>query len=1135
MPAPLASGVDETGMAHSVRMVRRGAEAGWPVVPAADRLDPSQIEAVRARGPVVRVFGAPGTGKTTVAVHTVAHRIQAGLATAPECLVVTSSRVTAAKAREAVTGLFGGTTTEPLAASMQAFGFSILARRAARAGAGVEAPRLLAGAEQDVILADLLAGHRDDPTTAPKWPAEVADALSTRGFRGELRDLLMRAVEYGVSPDELRDLAGQLDEPAWSAAADVLREYDEVTALSRPGAFDPSWVLGAAAGVLLDDEEEFAALARSLKVLVVDDAQELTAAAAALLGVVAEAGVEIVLIGDPDAATQTFRGADPRLFGSGWEGFDMPEPYVLSTRWRQSGDIAALTAAVSRAIGVVGSARHRDALPAPRDAEEESPSAGIGGVEDAFGAVSVQTLVAGDVTAESAHIAALLRRAHLLEGRPWSDMAVIVRGANRTASLRRVLAAAGVPVDVAGAKVPLRDEAAVRPLLTLFETTLAHAAALSRPEATVEPEDRDQFEHIDAVDVDDLLASPLLGSDTVAARRARRELARVERAAGGSRRGPELTAAAVLGAHAEASDPLVDSVEGSAASSSPELNAVRSLRRVLRAGVAAARLVTRRDRVVWAPGVTCESVLWALWQATGVQEPWRARALSGGPASARADRDLDAVLALFDAARAYVDRLPHRGPDGFLEHVLSQEVAADSLTMRGQRGDQVALTTPQGAAGREWGLVVVAGLQEGVWPDSRLRGSMLGSERLVDAVTGRGTSVRAQLVDVLHDEARLFVSAVGRARHRLVCTAVSSDDEQPSPYLALVQALSPGSVGEGPDDEAHGEESGVDPVPRAMSMTGLVGELRRRLATTRDPEQRRRHVERLAALAAAGVPGADPASWWSLRRPSSDAQVRPDDAPVRVSPSRVETFAQCPLRWFLSTSGGESGHPHTASAVGTLVHDIAAQFEGDLPAMLVALEERWPELELTGGWTERRQWEQAVAMIERLVRYTEWAGGQGWRVAAKEIDMRATIGRADIRGRVDRLESDPEGRLRIIDLKTGGSKPSKGEIAEHPQLGVYQAAVEAGGLAGASFASQSGDPVSGGAALVQIGRAGGVKFDMQAQRALRDDENPSWAADLVIQTANGMARSEFAARQGTWCRTCASRRSCPAKPEGGAL
>ena len=114
---------------------------------------------------------------------------------------------------------------------------------------------------------------------------------------------------------------------------------------------------------------------------------------------------------------------------------------------------------------------------------------------------------------------------------------------------------------------------------------------------------------------------------------------------------------------------------------------------------------------------------------------WRAVALAGGPAGARADRDLDAVVALFDAAAGFVDRLPQSAPAAFLDHIRGQDLPGDTLRRaRRPATTRCALLTPQGAAGREWAFVVVAGVQEGVWPDLRLRGSLLGSERLVDVV-----------------------------------------------------------------------------------------------------------------------------------------------------------------------------------------------------------------------------------------------------------------------------------------------------------------------------------------------------------------------------------------------------------------
>ncbi|MBO3131692.1 UvrD-helicase domain-containing protein, partial [Dermatophilus congolensis] len=498
---------------------------GWPRLIETHQLDPSQTTATTARGPLIHIYGAPGTGKTTVAVHSVLHRIRNNHRTPTECMLLTSSRVTATHARREVTRLLGTTTQRPLAASMQAFGFSILTRLARLNN--TPPPRLLDGAEQDVILGELLTGHTTGHAPAPNWPHDITEALTTRGFRAELRDLIMRAVEYGISPEELANLGNQHNEPAWTAAADVLREYDNVTALSRPGAYDPSWILGAAAGALLDNPTNINLLSGGIRTLIIDDAQELTAAAATLLNTLHHNGIELVLIGDPDTATQTFRGADPHLFTSGWDGLTPTTCHTLNTRHRPIHAIAAVTTHITQNIGVTGTATHRHATPPP-------------GPEPTTNTPPIDIIIANNTSAEEAHITALLRREHLLNGREWSDMAVIVRGSTRTAALRRAFSAAGIPTDIAGARLPLREETPVRTLLAIYEVAIhaawaaAHNPTPENPTTTPQPTPQ-HLTTADLLALDETLTSHLLQSDTVTARRARRALTHHERTNGGTR------------------------------------------------------------------------------------------------------------------------------------------------------------------------------------------------------------------------------------------------------------------------------------------------------------------------------------------------------------------------------------------------------------------------------------------------------------------------------------------------------------------------------------------------------------------------------------------------------------------------
>jgi superfamily I DNA/RNA helicase/RecB family exonuclease len=1032
-------------------------------------LDEAQAAVVAHRGPVLRVLGAPGTGKTTTAVEVVVARVNRDGVAPDQCLVLTASRSAAAELRERITARLAGTTTEPLARTHQALGFGILRQAAALRGDAT--PRLLSGPEQDVILRELLAGHACHEGKAPEWPPHMQAALATRGFRTELRDLLMRAVERGLDPDGLAALGRTHDRPDWVAAAQVLAEYDAVTALSRPGAYDPASILGAAAD-LLESETEMAQRfsghggpSGGLRLVVVDDAQELTPAAARLLRVLRAPHIDLVLLGDPDVAVQTFRGADPAILGADHAGLGIGRTIRLARSYRQPQSLRDVSLRVTRRIGALAGATHR----------------GLTNVREG-GRAEVRLL--RGTSQEASLVAAELRSAHLLDGVPWSEMAVIVRGQGRTGTLRRVLMAAGVPVAVPPTEVPVRDEIAVRPLLALLEVALNVATGQPDP--------------IDAQTAVDAVLSPIGGADAVGLRRLRRALRCSELDSGGARSSDELLVNSLVAPEA-------------LAMLGPEAAPARRVASAITAGVDAAR-------PAW--GVTAESVLWALWQATGLAESWRRMALGGGLSGARADRNLDAVLALFDAAAKYVDRLPQMGPRGFLEHVRGQDVAGDTLVARAPSQDTVSLLTPAGAAGRQWRFVVVAGVQEGVWPDLRLRGSLLGSERLVDVVTGRGQSLRAAQAAVRNDETRLFLVAVSRASERLLVTAVRSDDEQPSVYLDLVDP---------PEESDDADElRPFSEVPRPMTLTGLVAELRRELVLGATEADRHTAASQLARLAVAKVPGADPSMWWPLRTLSDDRPLRAAGTSVSVSPSRIESYASCSLRWLLSSCGGD-GPSVGAANIGTLVHDIAAELgDADEATLVAEVDRRWGRLGLPPGWLSRRQRLEAHTMVARLARYFDESAVAGWKPVGVELDLRVELGRAVLRGRVDRLERHDSGGLRVVDLKTGSSKPGRGDLLRHAQLGAYQVAIEHG-----AFAEHGS--VSAGAALLHLGKAAGVKTTLQEQVPLSQDEDPEWADALVTDTAEGMAGSEFAATIGAMCTFCAVRSSCPAQPEGRVI
>ncbi|MGH3623224.1 MAG: PD-(D/E)XK nuclease family protein, partial [Sciscionella sp.] len=645
----------------------------------------------------------------------------------------------------------------------------------------------------------------------------------------------------------------------------------------------------------------------------------------------------------------------------------------------------------------------------------------------------VQVRLFASSAVEAGWVADELRRAHLQGGVPWSDMAVLVRSATLSLPvLRRALLAAGVPLDIPADELPLARQPAVRPFRALLRCAVLAA---------------DGHDPLDADTAEMLLCSPLGGADALAMRRLRRGLRRLEVAAGGSRPSGDLLVEALRTA---------DVLAGLSDTESAPVCRVSAL------------LATAESEVRAGAGI--EQVLWRLWQDSGLQRRWSEMSAHGGRAGMTADRDLDAMVALFAAAGRYADRLPGSGVGGFADYLAAQRIVGDSLAPVAPVGDAVSLLTAHAAAGREWQVVAVPGVQEGIWPDLRLRGSLLGVERLVDALTevdtGSGVSAIAPL---LAEERRLLYVAASRAKHTLLVSAVRGEDEQPSRFLDELAEPAEGG-GEG------GAERPVFTPRRGLVLAELVGELRRVACDGRaDHDRRRRAATQLAKLAAAGVSGANPDEWYGLAQPSTDAALRADNEPITVSPSTLELLLRCPLRWLIERHGGAE-IAETPAVAGRLVHALAqaAAAGADAAELAEALRQAWQTVDAGAPWFSRIEAQRLSDMLERFRRWLAASRAELTQVGVERelsVELPAEEGgpRIRVRGRVDRLEVDVDGQPVVVDLKTGRTPVSKNDAAVHPQLALYQLAVAFG-----AFGELAAKP--GGARLLYLakpGRGGG--------------------------------------------------------------
>ncbi len=1029
---------------------------------AAPVLEPDQHRVlVHDRG-VLRVLAGPGTGKTTTLVESVVDRVARGVRV-ENILLLTFSRLAAGQLRDQVTARLQRTISEPVARTFHSYAFGLVRRAAVLAGD--PPPRLLSGSEQDVTLRELLAGRLADQVD--DWPAELSAAVHTKAFVDELRDLLMRAIERDVSPHQLIDLGRQHRRPDWVVAARVLQEYLDVTALKAPGAFDAAELIQRANAELRHNPELLAAERQRRRRIFVDEYQDTDPAQIELLKLISAGADELVLIGDPDQAIYSFRGAEQSAmadidlhFGSltgrvrrnpepaGQLELPLPVETVSLSLCRRSGPV--LVAASRRiAVRLSGPAQHR-ALVAAGDLSPDS----------------VEVAVFGSASQEAAHIASALRRARVEDQVPWSQMAVLVRSAGPAAdSLRRVLVAAGVPVGQA-VRGPLADESVVAQLLELLRCVADPAAV--RPEAA-----------------ESLLLGAIGRADPLQILRMRRHLRRAPA-------GPLSLADLITEAGALALVPA--SVR----------QPVERLRSVIEAGVRAA-----------VPGCSAEDVLWAVWQASGLSSRLNQRSLAGGPDSARADRALDAVLAVFTEAAKMSDRSPGGGVNQLRDWVSQLQITDTGAGRRTAVTDEVAILTAHASKGMEWQVVCVAGVQDGVWPNLRQRGSLLGSDLLVDLLAHRARVSSGLLAERLTEERRLFYVAVTRASRALLVTAVDSEDAQPSRFVEELDPL-PESV----------ESRPVSTASRKFVLPGLVAELR---GVVVDPgaseDELAAAAEQLARLAEAGVPGAHPRDWWGWAPLSTDGPIRARErGPVPIRPSKFQAYTDCELRALLTELGATDATDEVAASLGTLVHWVAEQAEPDatLAELTELLEQGWSRLDFGAPWHAVTERARAQRMLAALASWLADSRG-GLRLVAREEPFTVQVGDAVLSGKVDRLERDRDDRLVVIDLKTGKSKPTQSDVAVHPQLAVYQLAVAEGGFTG-------GEPAEpGGARLVQVGTA---VPGAQVQPPLADFADPGWVAAELARIAAVLRGNTVTARPGKACSRCLVRGCCPAQDDG---
>ena len=835
--------------------------------------------------------------------------------------------------------------------------------------------KLLSGPEQDVIIGELLANHAAGIAPGPTWPDVLRDALPTRGFRHEIRDFFDRMAEYDLTADDVHRLANEHNQPAWHALAQLHTEYRAVRALRAKNAYDPAVLINDACRLLLRAPEFLAEERRRYDLILIDDVQELSPSIYRLLRLIAAEepptdaahltethpdlfaeGPQVVMTYSDEAVVQGFRGARPDLVTTLQASFPSMRTRTLTTSYRLPALMMPLVADIRRRLP-------RYTRFVPLTAEQEGAKDGVKtGAPATFGRINTtpadEALTWGATDEPLLHLGAdgkILDPAHyrtapagvykyalassqdeanliaqmLLEERiygnhPYRESAIIVRNGADVARIRRVLSSNGIPSRTSAALVPVRDEPAVRPFLDALsllvyarkrgEKALNPAVHMPAGEGT-EARERPGYEALSAAEAEELmrrslndviaeesranplggaqsaitlLTSRLGGASSMDVRRLRQQLRSIELQSGGHRPSDDLLLGALL--HPE---------------TLPEEGVGRAVHRI-------AAVLSAGRKALARPESTSTEVLWALWEASGLEKVWVTQTRNAGPDADAAHRNLDAMIGLFEAADRFDEQMRGAGAEQFLDFIDAQDLPMDTLAARGVRQDAVEILTPALAAGQSWRTVYVCGLQEGTWPNTTVRGSLLSTGDLTDLCDAR-LRQRAQQAeqqageseqpvpparirsypervrDTRHDELRMFAVAATRASTRLVLTAVRNDDQAPGEFFDFV--LPTDAVGDSTDVP-------ITRVRRPATLRSLVAELRRTLVEESMNAMRAEDAQQegsqqdgapmhnapeeealtpegsayrldaasrtLARLANAQAPGAAPDDWWGL-------------------------------------------------------------------------------------------------------------------------------------------------------------------------------------------------------------------------------------------------------------------------------
>ena len=1108
-------------------------------LPPLDSFQSNVVDAVLADGgergqSAAVILGNPGSGRTTVAISLLRAAYERGRSVR----LLVPDRLRADLLQGAVEQ-FVTDRVRPVRTSVSV-AYDLVAKH--EVANGHQSPELLTGAQEDLLLAELLASN------AVSWPQNLTTTIATQAFRTQLRNLIARAREVNLTGEELTALGNELDRPIWVGAGEMMQHWDATIAVGsadRPARLSSAQLEVRAAQLLRQADTSF-----DTQVVVVDDLQDMTAASLQMLVAMVERGVQVWATANPDIAVATYRGGEPHLHGQ-FAAITAAAVHNLGPTHRSALGIQRLVAAVTDSITGSGDMTRRrlgSALPG-----ESTDNVHLR-------TYSSPAQEASAVAQEAARL--------LLSGYEPADIAVITRTQTDVERIKLAFMREGIETTTRARAVTYASDSVARPLLeVLVPVSVEIGTEAQRFEA--------------------LAGSALFSLSQLQMRRvvdavvkwcAQREEVLLP---------VGVAVAQVLLRELAPSSADAEPGSGDAVDLKSHLEELGLVETAVRMRAIGQYLKLGEEL----RGSRPEEALWRLWRLTGVEAKWTERALSRGIAGAVDDERLDTVISLLRSADIWQQRNPGGSAEQFAAELLAQTLPTDTLAVASKRPAGVHILTAAQAVGRQWKAVFVVGINEDSWPRRSSYGGLAQAQDVTDLATGRTSkdlllngryshsSARQASRD---DEFRMFAAAISRACDYLHLSAVFNDTAAPSQLLLMLAPLA----------GTQTDEDGLIPlaqVPVGTRPSALMAQLRKAAALAHlRCEDTEAWEEMLAILARLGYQKAKPERW-SFFRPSQtagsegsadsqgtgsgsagaqgtgsgsagaqgtgsgSAATQAAGAPQGagsdrneaaraartlgkpkvpyLSPSKIESILECPLRAFLSAHSGSSV-PTQALEDGNLIHAIAEQYpQGSNAELMAQLEAGLAKLNIDA---ETEIGKRRIEMLRQHVACLAAVFDQDrFEEVLVEETVRLELPHAVLSGRVDRLEFSEDG-VTIADIKTGdGGKYTGNRAKGDVQLAVYEYML---GFPNGQYPAMDPEteqvtvyPVLG-ARWIATQRDSGKQ---PASTSIWD--NPDRVAkveELIARAADLYRGPNYFATPGSHCRNCEFKSACPAQEEG---